>query len=71
VVTFTYREKGRTDFSAVRQIQSVVDRGFAQLSITARYNDWFINPDTPALEATLSTLIPRYKSRHMLGFSMD
>ena len=69
-VTFTFREKGRSDFPAVHAINHIKDRGFAQLSITSRRNDWFINPDTAGLENALRTLSPAYKSIHMLGFSM-
>ena len=69
-ITFNYRQKGRTDFVEPHRIQHVADRGFAQLSIISKRNDWFINPDTTALEDVLQTLSPLYKSVHMLGFSM-
>ncbi len=70
VITFSYREKGRKDFTPATMIRHAAERGFAQLAITSRYNDWFINPDTAALEDVLGNLGTHYRSRHMLGFSM-
>ncbi len=70
LVTFSYREKGRSDFNPAQQSTSDKARGFAQLCIATRKNDWFINPDTYGLEAMLKTLGPHYKNVHMMGFSM-
>lgn len=70
LITFSFREKGRTDFKPARLSQSAATRGFAQLCIATRRNDWFINPDTMALDKTLKVLGPHYDAVHMLGFSM-
>lgn len=70
LVTFSFREKGRTDFNPARMSASAASRGAAQLCIATRVNDWFINSDTTALEAVLKALSPLYKNVHMMGFSM-
>lgn len=70
LITFSFREKGRTDFNPARLSHSAPTRGFAQLCIATRRNDWFINPDTMALDKTLKILGPHYDAVHMLGFSM-
>ncbi len=70
LVTFSYREKDRRDFNPAHASTSAMARGFAQLCIATRRNDWFINDDTAALEAVLKALSPHYKTVHMMGFSM-
>lgn len=70
LVTFSYREKGRMYFDAPNPSASAKARGFAQLCIATRQNDWFINGDTYALDAMLKTLSPHYNNVHMMGFSM-
>ena len=70
LVTFSFRETGRKDFNPVSLSQSAKARGFAQLCIATCRNDWFINPDTMALDNALKILGPHYDAVHMLGFSM-
>lgn len=69
-ITFSFREKGRTAFTAVNPVNHMATNGFAQLAITSRINDWFINPDTAGIETMLRRLTLHYKAVHMLGFSM-
>lgn len=70
LITFSFREKGRKDFNAVQWSKSAKRRGFSQLCIATRANDWFINADTTALEDCLQSLSSQYKTVHMMGFSM-
>tara|TARA_R110002051_G_scaffold36609_3_gene79300 strand:- start:3340 stop:4092 length:753 start_codon:yes stop_codon:yes gene_type:complete len=70
LVTFSFREQGRKDFNPVSLSQTAFTRGFAQLCIATCRNDWFINPDTLALDKVLKILGPHYDAVHMLGFSM-
>lgn len=70
LITFSFRDNRRTDFDAPNPSASAKTRGFAQLCIATRQNDWFINGDTLACDAMLKTLSPHYKSVHMMGFSM-
>jgi len=70
LITFSFREAGRKDFNPAQMSYSAQKRGFAQLCIATRRNDWFINNDTYALENTLKTLCPHYETVHMMGFSM-
>jgi hypothetical protein len=69
-ITFSFRETGRTDFADVTPARNMAARGLAQLAITAKVNDWFVNPDTAGIETMLRALTPHYKAVHMLGFSM-
>lgn len=70
LVTFSFRETGRTDFNTPAHSSTAKKRGFAQLCIATRRNDWFINPDTYALDGVLKALSPHYSAVHMMGFSM-
>ena len=69
-ITFSFREVGRTTFAPVNPSSNMANNGFAQLAITSRLNDWFINPDTRHIEDVLRKLTPHYKAVHLLGFSM-
>lgn len=70
MVSFDYRMDGKADFSADAHATSFARMGHAQLSIKTRRNDWFINPDTVALEAALPGVAARHDRVQMLGFSM-
>lgn len=69
-ITFSFREKGRSAFAPVNPVKHMAANGFAQLAITARINDWFINPDTAGVDAMLRKLTPHYKAVHLMGYSM-
>lgn len=70
MVTFDYRRTGRTEFSAANHSSGYARQGYGQLSIQSRRNDWFINPDTVALEQTLAAIAARYDRVQALGYSM-
>lgn len=70
IVTFDFRKTGRDGFSAATHSTQFHRRGYAQLSIKAARNDWFINDETAALEAALAKLRRRYARRQGLGYSM-
>ncbi len=70
LITFSFREKDRADFNEPEMSHGAASRGFAQLCIATRRNDWFINDDTLALDNALKILGPHYNAVHMLGFSM-
>ncbi len=70
IITFSFRQKGRTEFVEATGSKMFKEQGFAQLAITSRTNDWFINPDTSAIESVLQALAPHYQTVQMLGYSM-
>ena len=70
IVTFDFRKPGKSDFGAPSVSRQFEKAGFSQLSIKSRANDWFINDETPALEARLSELATEFGAVHMLGWSM-
>lgn len=70
MVTFDYRRTGRSGFSAANHSSGYARQGFGQLSIQTRVNDWFINPDTGALEQAVGAIAARYDRVHALGYSM-
>lgn len=70
IVTFDFRRQGKSDFGAPSVSKQYEKAGFSQLSIKSRANDWFINEETPALEARLSELAVEFGAVHMLGWSM-
>lgn len=56
-----------TDEPPVRQ---ALARGLAHLHIQSRWNDWYLNAETPALEAVLRQLRGRFTSARAVGYSM-
>lgn len=70
IVTFDYRQAGRAGFNAPRHSSTFARGGFWQLNIQTRTNDWFVNPETRALEAALGALRGRFGRVNLLGFSM-
>jgi hypothetical protein len=70
MVTLDWRRDGKDQFSPDVYATHFARAGIAQLSIKTQVNDWFINPDTVALEQALTTLPPFYTRVQMLGFSM-
>lgn len=70
IVTFDYRMDGKNDFTPAAHSTTFARQGLAQLSIKTRCNDWFINPDTAALEVVLTRFAAGYDRVHMLGYSM-
>jgi len=70
MVTFDFRQNGKNDFTVTEHSTHFARMQFAQLSVKTRANDWFINPDTQALEDALSQLGQRFERVNMLGYSM-
>jgi len=70
IVTFDYRQASRTGFNALRHSSTFARGGFWQLNIQSKRNDWFINPDTTALEGALTSLRGRFDRINLLGYSM-
>ncbi len=70
VVTFDYRMDGKDTFTPAEHSTTFARQGHAQLSIKTRRNDWFINPETAALDAALRVFARDYGKVHMLGYSM-
>lgn len=70
MVTFDYRRQDRNDFAPPPRSSNFARKGFAQLSIQTRANDWFVNPDTYALEAALPEIVTGFGEVRALGYSM-
>lgn len=70
MVTFDFRQVGKTDFAPANVSASFAKAGFAQLSIKTRANDWFINPDTRTLDSALANLATGFDEVRCLGYSM-
>jgi hypothetical protein len=70
MVTFDFRQTNRAGFRPPNYSTGFARMGHAQLSIRSAQNDWFINPDTPALEAAISTLAADHTRVGLLGYSM-
>lgn len=70
ILTFDRYNKRRKGFGRAAESKTLTDAGFAQLTITTRCNDWFINHDTRAIEQVLAQVSQRYDLVHALGFSM-
>lgn len=70
MATFDYRKIGRTDFTPANHSSGYARQGFGQLTVRTRLNDWFINPDTEALESALAGAAAPYRRRQALGYSM-
>ena len=70
VVTFDFRRAGRDGFSDDAHSTGFARQGFSQLAIKTRANDWFINPETVALEEALVKVGCKHARVQALGFSM-
>lgn len=70
MVTLDWRRDGKDQFSPDTYATNFARMGYAQLNIKTRANDWFINPDTAAMELVLTGLAPAFGRVQMLGFSM-
>jgi hypothetical protein len=57
-------------FSDPGRVQRALTAGLAHLHIQTRWNDWFLNPETPGLEAALGATRARFLTARALGFSM-
>jgi hypothetical protein len=69
-VTFRQRVPDPGSFSDDAPVRRALNQGLAHLRIQSRWNDWFLNAETPALEAALADLRPRFATALALGYSM-
>ncbi|MGL4238121.1 alpha/beta fold hydrolase [Tabrizicola sp.] len=69
-VTFRQWVPDPGSFSDPGRVQRALTAGLAHLHIQTRWNDWFLNPETPALEAALREVRHRFLTARALGFSM-
>jgi len=70
IVTFDYRRLRRAGFDDQPPTSRFRQAGVDQLHVFAAKNDWFINSETPALEATLATVAAGYDQVRVFGYSM-
>ncbi|MBZ0129251.1 MAG: alpha/beta hydrolase [Rhodobacteraceae bacterium] len=70
ILTFDHREPGKAAFGPPRAVRRFLDQGWAVLRIMTRVNDWFINPDTEAMEAALAAHLAGFDEVRAIGFSM-
>jgi len=70
IVTFDFRRTARDGFSAAAHSTGFARQGMGQLMVQTAANDWFINPDTTALEQALAGLAGRFGRVQLLGYSM-
>ncbi|WP_137110316.1 alpha/beta hydrolase [Rhodobacter sp. SY28-1] len=69
-VTFRQWDPEPGQFDTRGPVQRALSAGLAHLHVQSRWNDWFLNAETPALEAALRTLRARFLTARALGFSM-
>ena len=69
-VTFRQWVPDPGSFDDRGRVQRALTAGLAHLHIQSRWNDWFLNPETPALEAALHATRARFRTARALGFSM-
>jgi pimeloyl-ACP methyl ester carboxylesterase len=69
-VTFRQRIPDPGSFTEAGPVGGALNAGLAHIRIQSRWNDWFLNDETTALEAALSALRPRFATALALGYSM-
>jgi len=70
IVTFDYRRLHRDGFDTQPPTARFRQAGVDQLHVFAARNDWFINTETPALEAALADAATGYDRVRVFGYSM-
>lgn len=69
-ITFRQRLDEPGTFSEDAPVRQALVRGLAHLHLQSRWNDWYLNPETPALEAALRALRSRFTEARAVGYSM-
>lgn len=69
-VTFRQRLDRPGAFTAPRPVRRFIDAGYTHLHLQARRNDWYVNPETEALETVLSGFSDAFAAAAGMGFSM-
>lgn len=71
VVSFDFfRPNRRNMFYPVEPLSTAVALGRANLRVQSAANDWFLNPETEALERALARFAQRFATVRGFGFSM-
>jgi hypothetical protein len=68
-VGFDYLRAGRAGFPMRTPPRHLLQAGAAHLMIESAENDWFLNPDLPALRAALNGFTARFEDVAAIGFS--
>lgn len=69
-VTFRQRIDDPGSFSDDPPVRQALTRGMAHLHLQTRWNDWYLNAETPALEAALRRLRAGFTEARAVGYSM-
>lgn len=69
-VTFRQRLEDPGSFSDDPPVRQALVRGMAHLHLQSRWNDWYLNAETQALEAALVALRAGFASARAVGYSM-
>lgn len=69
-VSFRHRIGQPGAFDAPQPVRSFLRDGYSHLHLQARWNDWYVNPETEAFESVLSAFSRGFGTRVSMGFSM-
>jgi len=69
-VTFRQRLDEPGSFSDDPPVRQALGHGMAHLHLQSRWNDWYLNPETTALEAALRPLRAAFTAAWAVGYSM-
>lgn len=69
-VTFRHWTPEPGQFDDRGRVQRALSAGLAHLHIQSRWNDWFLNIETSALETALKATRTRFLTARAVGFSM-
>lgn len=69
-ISFRQRLDRPGDFADPRPVRSFTGKGMTHLHLQARWNDWYINAETEALEAVLAEFSQGFDHACAMGFSM-
>ncbi|WP_417523488.1 alpha/beta fold hydrolase [Marinovum sp.] len=69
-VSFRQRLAAPGQFDDPRPVRSITAAGMSHLHLQSRWNDWYINDETTALEAALRAHAAGYDDACAMGFSM-
>jgi hypothetical protein len=70
IVTFDHFNACRVGFPTVTTSRHFAAAGWGQLMIATACNDWYLNPDLPALRQALAVFTATRTGNRALGFSM-
>ncbi|MBV0911320.1 alpha/beta hydrolase [Anianabacter salinae] len=70
LVTFDHYNPGKAGWERAKRSNLCIRRKVTLLRLQTIRNDWFVNPDLPALEAALAGFVKGYRRVHGLGYSL-